>query len=90
MTGDRRRVLTGMFLGAAVATFSLAVTLNTAAAMPTTAATVHAAQTGLSQVEKTQAVVVGPRWRGPGWRRRSWGRRRICFWRFGRRVCVWR
>jgi len=43
---------TGISLGASVAMFSLAVTLNTAAAMPTTAATVHAAQAGLSQVDK--------------------------------------
>ena len=81
MAGDRRPVLTGIFLGAAVAIFSLAVTLNTAVAMPTTAATVHAAQAGLSQVTKTQVVVVGPRRRHP---------RRVCFWRRGRRVCVWR
>jgi hypothetical protein len=83
MTGRRRPVLTGISLGAAAAVFSLAVMLNAAGAMPTTAATVHAAQTGLSQVEKTQAVVVGPR--RPGWRRR-----RVCFWRAGRRICTWR
>jgi hypothetical protein len=88
MTGDRRRMLTGIFLGAAVATFSLAATLNVAAAMPAAATTVHGAQAGLSQVEKAQ-VVVGPRWRGPGWRG-GWRGRRVCFWRFGRRVCVWR
>jgi hypothetical protein len=76
MTGDRRRVLTGISLAAAAAIFSLAGSLNAAAAMPTTAAAVHAAQAGISQVEKTQ----GPRWR----------RRRVCFWRFGRRHCVWR
>jgi hypothetical protein len=100
MTGDRRRMLTGIFLGAAVGTFSLAVTLNAAAAMPAASTTVHAAQAGLSQVEKAQ-VVVGPRggvWRrGPAWRGGVWrGRgpimrgRRVCFFRFGRRVCVWR
>lgn len=82
MTAERRRVLTGIFLGAAVAIFSLAAPLNTVSAMPTSAATVHAAQAGLSQVEKTQAVVVR---RGP-----RWHRRRRCFWRRGRRVCVWR
>jgi hypothetical protein len=91
MTGDRRRMLTGTLLGAAVAAFTLAVTLNSAAAMPAAATTVHAAQAGLSQVEKTQAVVIrrGPRW-GSAWRGPGIGRRRVCFWRFGRRVCVWR
>jgi hypothetical protein len=85
-------MLTGIFLGAAAATFSLAVTLNTAAAMPAAATTIHAAQAGLSQVEKAQVVIH----RGPGWGwRRGWrggfrGGRRVCFWRFGRRVCVWR
>jgi hypothetical protein len=85
MTSGKRRFLTGISLVAAVATFSLAVTPNTGAAMPMAAGSVHAAQAGLSQVEKTQVVVGGPRWRGPAWRR---GRR--CFWRRGRRVCVWR
>ncbi len=89
MTGDRRRLLPGISLGAAVATFSLVATLNVAAAMPSAATTVHAAQAGLSQVEKAQ-VVIGPRWRGPYWRRGWRGGRRVCFWRFGRRVCVWR
>jgi hypothetical protein len=79
MTDDRRRVLTAISLGAAVAMFSLALPLNPVAGMPTTASTVHAAQGGLSQVEKAQ-----------GWRRPGWGRRRVCFWRFGRRHCVWR
>ena len=86
MTGDRGRMLTGIFLGAAAATFSLAVTLGAATAMPSDAATVHAAQAGLSQVEKTQAVVV----RRPGFRRRYFHRRRVCFRRFGRLVCDWR
>lgn len=88
MTGDKR--LTGIFLGAAAAAFSLTMTLNTASAMPAAASTVSAAQSGLSQVEKAQ---FGPRFRGPGRRGRGWrgGRgRRVCFWRFGRRVCVFR
>jgi hypothetical protein len=63
------------------------MTPNTAAAMPALAATVHAAQAGVPQVEKIQ-FVVGPRRRALGFRGR--GRRRVCFWRFGRRVCVWR
>ncbi len=105
MTGDRRRVLTGISLGAAVATFCLAVPLNAAAAMPTNGTTVHAAQAELSQVEKVQWG--GPGWGGPGWGRPGWGpgwrrpgwgpawgpgwgSRRVCFWRFGRRVCTWR
>jgi hypothetical protein len=92
-------MLTGIFLGAAVGAFSMAVTLNAAAAMPAAATTVRAAQAGFSQVEKTQAVVVrrGPRgvWRGGVWRGGAWRGpvmrgRRVCFWRFGRRVCVWR
>ena len=61
---DRRRMLTGISLGALVTMFSLAVMLNTAAAIPTTAATVHAAQAGLSQVEKAMA----PAWVRPGLR----------------------
>ena len=81
---DRRRMPTGISLGASVAMFSLAVTLNTAAAMPTTAATVHAAQAGLSQVDKMGLARVRPGLR-PGSRHR-----RVCFWRLGRRVCVWR
>jgi hypothetical protein len=88
MTGHKRHVLTGTSLGAAAAAFSLAVTFHTAAAMPVSAATVHAAQAGISQVEKTQW---GPGWGGPGWGRPpGWGRRRVCFWRRGRRVCTWR
>lgn len=93
MTGDRRHVLTGISLGAAVAAFGLAVTFNTATAMPASDATVHAAQAGISQVEKAQwgpgwrRGWRGPGWRGPGWRGPGWGRR--CFWRGGRRVCVW-
>jgi hypothetical protein len=84
MTRDGRRMLTGMSLGAAVVMLSLAAPLNSAAAMPMTGAAVHGAQATLSQVEKAQ-------WRrGPGWRRRHRGRRRVCFWRFGRRVCHWR
>lgn len=63
MTGDRRRMLTGIFLGTAAATLSVAVTLNAATAMPAAATTVHAAQAGLSQLEKTQ---FGPGWRGSG------------------------
>jgi hypothetical protein len=92
MTSDRPRLLTGIFLGAAIATFSLAVTLNPAAAMPTTAATVHAAQAGLSQVQKTQATIINPHRHGPGWgwRRPGFRRNRVCFWRFGRRICTWR
>lgn len=84
MAGDRRPMLTGILLGAAAATFSLAVTFNAATAMPAVT-TVHAAQAGLVQVEKIQ---YGPRFRGP--RRGFRGGRRVCFWRFGRRVCVWR
>jgi hypothetical protein len=92
---DRRRMLTGISLGASVAMFSLPVTLNTAAAMPTTAARVRAAQVGLSQVEKAMGPVpVRPGLRPglhqrPGLRPAS-RRRRVCFWRLGRRVCVWR
>ena len=92
---DRRRTVTGISSGASVAIFSLAVTLNTATAMPTTAATVHAAQTGLPQVEEA----MGPAPIRPGLRpglnhrpglRPGSHRRRVCFWRLGRRVCVWR
>jgi hypothetical protein len=92
---DRRRMLTGISLGASVAMSSLAVMLNTAAAIPTTAATVHAAQAGLSQVEKAMAPArVRPGLRPglhhrPGLRPAS-RRRQVCFWRLGRRVCVWR
>jgi hypothetical protein len=89
MTGDRRRMLTGISLGAAAAAFGLAVTFNAATAMPAATTTVHAAQAGLSQVEKTQ-FGPGPRFRGPRWGGRRGFGRRVCFWRFGRRVCVWR
>jgi hypothetical protein len=98
MTGHRRHVLTGISLGAAVATFSLAMSFDAAAAMPVTGATIHAAQAGIAQVEKAQW---GPGWGGPGWGRPGWGGpgwgapgwgggRRVCFWRRGRRVCAWR
>ena len=94
-----RRMLTGISLGAPAAMFSLAVALNMAGAMPTTAATVHAAQTGLSQVEKTVAAATDPAVVRPGLRpglherpglRPALHRRRVCFWRLGRHVCVWR
>ena len=92
---DRRRMPTGISLGASVAIFSLAVTLNTAAAMPTTAATVHAAQAGLSQVEKAMGSAPDRPGLRPGLHHRPGLRpgsrhRRVCFWRLGRRVCVWR
>jgi hypothetical protein len=94
MTDVRRCMLIGIALGAAVAMFSLATPFSSAAAMPTSDAAVHAAQAGLSQVENAQAIVGGGAWRGPGWRGPGWhrglARRRVCFWRFGRRVCVWR
>lgn len=92
LTG-RQRMLTGISLGASVAMFSLAVMFNATAATPTTAATVHAAQAGLSQVEKaTRPARVRPGLRPdlhhrPGLRPAS-RRRQVCFWRLGRRVCV--
>jgi hypothetical protein len=94
---DRRRMLTGISLGASVAMFSLAVTLNTAAAMPTTANTVQAAQAGL--LGKPRAAAMSPDLVRPGLRpglhhrpglHPASHRRRVCFWRLGRRVCVWR
>ena len=85
MTGDRRGTLTGVCICAAAAAFSVTITINAASAMPASTSTVPT-QAGLS-VEKVQFG--GPRFRGPAWRGRR-GPRRVCFWRFGRRVCVWR
>jgi hypothetical protein len=89
---DRRTVLKAVLGGVVAATAGVAVTPNGAEAIPFVAAKanpltdneigpVEPEELAEDLVEKAQVVVVGPR------RRR---RHRHCFWRRGRRVCVWR
>ena len=89
---DRRTALKAVLGGVVAATTGVAVTPIGAEAIPFVAAkanpltdneigSVEPEELAEDLVEKAQVVVVGPR------RRR---RRRHCFWRRGRRVCVWR
>ena len=88
---DRRTVLKAVLGGVVAATAGVAVIPNGAEAIPFVAAKansltdneigpVEPEELAEDLVEKAQVVVVGPRRR----------RRRHCFWRRGRRVCVWR
>lgn len=72
----RRSMLAGVLCGALVATVGFAVLPNAAEATPLAIAKGGVVKTG-TMVEKAQ--VVHPR-----------RRHRHCWWRRGRRVCVWR
>ena len=89
---DRRTVLKAVLGGVVTATAGVAVIPNGAEAIPFVAANanpltgneigpVEPEELAEDLVEKAQVVVVGPRRRRRG---------RHCFWRRGRRVCVWR
>ena len=90
-TIDRRTVLRGVLGVVVAAAAGVAVTPKVAEALPLAAAKANplldneivpneVEEFAEDHVEKAQVVVVGPR------RRRG----RHCWWRRGRRVCVWR
>jgi hypothetical protein len=85
---DRRSVLRGILSGAVVLASGAAAVSIGSTILPDEAEAVPLAvdKAGAAEiddlVEKAQVVVVGPR------RRRR--RRRVCTWRRGRRVCVYR
>jgi len=80
---DRRRVLTGIICGAAVATVGVAVMPRAAKSMPLGSITAGAVKPQDLVEEARVTVHVHPRGRHRG---RHWR----CWWHRGRRVCGWR
>ena len=80
---DRRRVLTGIICGDAVATVGLAVMPRAAKSMPLGSITAGAVKPQALVEEARVTVHVHPR-------RRHRGRHWRCWWHRGRRVCGWR
>jgi hypothetical protein len=87
-----RTILPGALATVGIATIGLTLAPKAAEAVPLAVDKLGAAKT-LDPVEKAQVVVVDKKHRGPRRRRRDFHRRRRrrdCFWRRGRKVCVYR
>jgi hypothetical protein len=80
---DRRKVLTGMFCGAAVVSLGLSAMPKAAKSAPLGAVKAGAVKSEGLVEEARVTVHVHPR-------RRRRNKRWDCWWRRGRRVCGWR